>query len=58
MNVVIRILRYLKSSPRKGIIFTKGDNLDIKGYTDAECLGQLRMEVLRIDISHLYYEVI
>eukprot|EP00253_Pinus_taeda_P025042 PITA_25042 len=27
MNVVIRILRYLKSSPRKGILFTKGKNL-------------------------------
>ena len=23
MNAVIRILRYLKSSPRKGILFTK-----------------------------------
>ena len=36
MNVVIRILRYLKSSPRKGILFTKGDNLDINSYTDAD----------------------
>ncbi|RVX21944.1 Retrovirus-related Pol polyprotein from transposon TNT 1-94 [Vitis vinifera] len=30
MNAVIRILRYLKSSPGKGILFTKGDSLDIK----------------------------
>jgi len=36
MNVVIRILRYLKSSPGKGILFTKEHNLDINGYTDAD----------------------
>ena len=36
MNAVTRILRYLKSSPRKGIMFKKGNNLDVKGYTDAD----------------------
>ena len=36
MNAVIRILCYLKSSPGKGILFTKRDSLDIKGYTDAD----------------------
>ena len=41
MNAVIRILRYLKSSPGKGIVFTKGDNLDIKGYTDADWAGSI-----------------
>ena len=42
MNVVIRILRYLKSSPRKGILFTKGDNLDINGHTDANWVGSIQ----------------
>ena len=42
MNVVICILRYLKSSPRKGILFTKGDSLDINGYTDADCAGSIQ----------------
>ncbi|KAH9680958.1 retrovirus-related pol polyprotein from transposon RE1 [Citrus sinensis] len=41
MNAVIRILRYLKSSPGKGIVFTKGNNLDIKGYTDADWAGSI-----------------
>ena len=41
MNAVTRILRYLKSSPGKGIMFTKGDNLDIEGYTDADWAGSI-----------------
>lgn len=39
MNAVVRILRYIKSSPGRGIMFTKGDNLDIIGYTDADWAG-------------------
>jgi hypothetical protein len=42
MNVVIRILRYLKASPGKGILFTKGHNLDIHGYTDADWAGSIQ----------------
>jgi hypothetical protein len=42
MNAVIRILRYLKSSPGKGILFTKGDSLDINGYTDADWAGSVQ----------------
>lgn len=41
MNAVIRILRYLKSSPGKGIMFTKGDTLSIEGYTDADWAGSI-----------------
>ena len=37
MNAVMCILRYLKSSPGKGIMFVKGENLDVKGYTDVDC---------------------
>ena len=42
MNAVIRILRYLKSSPGKGILFTKGDSLDINGYIDADWAGSVQ----------------
>ena len=36
MKVVIRILQYLKSFPGRGIMFTKGDNLFVEGYTDTD----------------------
>lgn len=41
INFVIHMLRYLKSSPRKGIMFTKGDNLGIRGYTDVDWAGSV-----------------
>ena len=35
MNAVMRILRYLKSAPGKGILFTKNiDCQSVKAYTD------------------------
>ncbi|XP_024032908.1 uncharacterized protein LOC112095351 [Morus notabilis] len=40
MNAVMRILRYLKSAPKKGILFTKNsDHQSIKAYTDADWAG-------------------
>ena len=36
MNVVTRILRYLKSSPRKDLMFGKNNHSKIEGYTDAD----------------------
>ena len=36
MGAAIQILRYLKSSPRKGMLFTKNDHLNIEGHTDAD----------------------
>jgi hypothetical protein len=42
MKVITRILRYLKSSPSKGILFKKGDNLKIDGYTDADWAGSIQ----------------
>ena len=41
MNAVIQILGYLKSSPGKGILFTKGDSLDVKGYIDVDWAGSI-----------------
>jgi len=40
MNVVMHILRYLKSAPRRGILFTKDTHYqDIKVYIDADYAG-------------------
>jgi hypothetical protein len=41
MDAVVRILRYLKSAPGKGIMFSKNDHLDVEGYTDADWAGNL-----------------
>ena len=40
MNAIIRILRYLKGAPRKGIMFTKSADLQsIKVYTNVDWAG-------------------
>ena len=36
MNVVIRILRYLKSCTGRGLIFRKHNHLSVEGYSDAD----------------------
>lgn len=41
MKAVIRILRYLKASPGKGLMFRKCNHLNIDGYTDADWAGSI-----------------
>jgi hypothetical protein len=41
MEAVIQILRYLKASPRKGLMFSKNSHLKINGYTDADWAGNI-----------------
>ena len=41
MNVVIWILRYLKSSPGRGLMFKKYDHLNVEGHSDADWTGSL-----------------
>ncbi|BFG15965.1 hypothetical protein CerSpe_022390 [Prunus speciosa] len=41
MEAVLRILRYLKSAPGKGLIFTKHGHLDVQAYTDADYAGSI-----------------
>jgi len=36
MEVVYRILRYLKGTPGRGLWFRKNGHLDVEGYYDAE----------------------
>ncbi|CAL8167649.1 unnamed protein product [Prunus armeniaca] len=38
-NAVDRILRYLKSTPGKGLMFSKNGDLEVVGYTDADWAG-------------------
>ncbi|KAK2991229.1 hypothetical protein RJ640_018312 [Escallonia rubra] len=39
MNAVLRILRYLKSAPGRGLMLRKNNHLNIDGYTDADWAG-------------------
>ncbi|KAJ4715365.1 Retrovirus-related Pol polyprotein from transposon TNT 1-94 [Melia azedarach] len=39
MEIVTRILRYLKMTPGKGLLFKKSDNKEIKVYTDTDWAG-------------------
>jgi hypothetical protein len=41
LDSVNRILRYLKSCPGKGILFSNNGDLNIEGYTDADWAGCL-----------------
>ncbi|CAL8151472.1 unnamed protein product [Prunus armeniaca] len=41
MNAVLRILRYLKSAPGKGLMFSKLGHLNIDGYSDADWAGNV-----------------
>ncbi|WJZ89883.1 hypothetical protein VitviT2T_009069 [Vitis vinifera] len=41
MDTVMRILRYLKSSPGKGLMFSKNGHLKVAGYTDADWAGNI-----------------
>ncbi|BBG92897.1 hypothetical protein Prudu_000758, partial [Prunus dulcis] len=36
MAAVMRILSYLKSAPKRGLLFKKNGHLDLEGYTDAD----------------------
>ena len=36
MEVVYRILRYLKTAPGKGLLFFNRNHLNVEGYTDAD----------------------
>ena len=39
MVAVLRILRYLKGTSNKGILYTRNENLNLVGYTDADWAG-------------------
>jgi hypothetical protein len=41
MDAVNRILRYLKSAPGRGLMFSRHGHLDIEGHTDADWAGSV-----------------
>ena len=41
LDAVMRILRYLKSSPGKGLLFSKHDHLKDEAYSDADWAGSI-----------------
>jgi len=41
LDAVYRILRYLKSSPGKGLWFKRNGHLDVEGYCDADWVSYL-----------------
>ncbi|XP_028102592.1 uncharacterized protein LOC114301831 [Camellia sinensis] len=41
LEAVMRILRYLKSSPRKGLYFSKHDHLSVEAFTDTDWAGSV-----------------
>ena len=41
LDAIFRILRYLKSTPRKGLFFKKGDRRTIEAYTNVDWAGSI-----------------
>ena len=41
LRAVYRILQYLKGTPGKGILFTKGQGITLEAYTDADYAGSV-----------------
>jgi hypothetical protein len=41
MDAVIRIIRYLKYAPSRGLMFYKNNHLNVEGYTDADWAGSV-----------------
>ncbi|RVW28893.1 Retrovirus-related Pol polyprotein from transposon RE1 [Vitis vinifera] len=54
MNAVMRILRYLKNAPGKGILFAKNvDHQSIEVYTDVDWAVQWMIGDLHLDLGYL-----
>jgi len=56
MEVALRVLRYLKPSLGRGILFLKNDHLNITGYTDVDWVGNLTDRKLLQDTLSLLEE--
>lgn len=58
LEVVYKILRYLKGTPGKGLIFKKQDNRNLECYTDADWAGQLMIEGILLGIVPIYGKIL
>ena len=54
MNVVVRILQYLKSSLGRGVLFKENNLMCIDGYTDADWAENITDIKSHQGISHLW----
>ncbi|KAL6276812.1 hypothetical protein ACE6H2_020413 [Prunus campanulata] len=53
MNVVTRIMRYLKGAPAKGLMFSKHTPMDLEGYTNADWAGSITKPVQHDRTKHV-----
>ena len=58
MDAVIPILRYLKSSPGRGLLFSKNDHLRVDGYTNADWAGNILDRKSLLSILHLWEAIL
>ncbi|RDY00980.1 hypothetical protein CR513_15760, partial [Mucuna pruriens] len=54
MEAIIRILHYLKFVSRRGIMFSKNNHLNVKGYTNADWAGSI--VVTNIAHNHVQHD--
>jgi hypothetical protein len=47
IEAALQVLRYLKSSPGRGILFSKNNHLNLIGYTDADWAENLTESLLQ-----------
>jgi hypothetical protein len=47
IEAALRVLRYLKSSPGRGILFSKNNHLNLIGYIDADWAENLTESLLQ-----------
>ncbi|KAL6269519.1 hypothetical protein ACE6H2_026430 [Prunus campanulata] len=52
MDAVLRILKYLKSAPGKGLMFSENGHLNISGYTDADWAGNASISIAHNPVQH------
>lgn len=52
METDYRILRYLKNSPGRGLLFKKGNQCSIEAFTDANWASSVLIGDLLLDIAH------
>nr|KYP37395.1 hypothetical protein KK1_041405 [Cajanus cajan] len=41
LQVALRIVQYLKGTPRRGILFKRNKNVNLKAYTDVDYAGSV-----------------
>ncbi|KAL5787870.1 hypothetical protein ACOSP7_004819 [Xanthoceras sorbifolium] len=53
MEVVLKILRYLKRYPKSGMLFSNNYHLQVEAYSDVDWVGSVSHKRLHLGIAHL-----